>query len=125
MINITSLGAERAFPNNPAYIASKGGLKMLTRYYAKELGADGIRVNNVGPGYMLTDMTRKGYENDSLRRAREQQTLLKRWGQPADLQGVVIFLASDASSYVTGQDIYVDGGWLTNGLIEELGIRHE
>ncbi len=117
IINITSLGAERSFPNNPAYMASKGGLKMLGKYYAKALGTDGIRVNNVGPGYMLTDMTRGSYENPAARKTREQHTFLGRWGVSEDLVGVCIFLASPASSYITGQDIYVDGGWTANGLI--------
>jgi len=118
IINITSLNAELAFPNNPAYNASKGGLKMLTKFYAKSLGEYGVRVNNVGPGYMVTDMTQKSYSNEKLKKSREKHTFLGRWGQPEDLVGVCIFLASDASSYITGQDIYVDGGWTANGLIE-------
>jgi len=117
IINITSLGAERAFPNNPAYIASKGGLKMLSKYYAKALGPHGVRVNNVGPGYIVTEMTRKSYEDEKTRRARENHTFLGRWGQSSDLVGTCIFLAAPASSYVTGQDIYVDGGWTANGLV--------
>ena len=118
IINITSLNAEFAFPNNPAYNASKGGLKMLTKFYAKSLGEYGIRVNNVGPGYMKTDMTKNSYSNPKSKRLREKHTFLNRWGQPEDLIGVCIFLASEASSYITGQDIYVDGGWTANGLVE-------
>ena len=118
IINITSLNAERAFPNNPAYNASKGGLKMLTKHYAKSLGEYGIRVNNVGPGYMVTEMTQKSFSNPISKKSREKHTFLDRWGQPEDLVGVCIFLASDASSYITGQDIYVDGGWLANGLVD-------
>lgn len=117
IINITSLGAERAFPNNPAYIASKGGLKMLSKYYAKALGPHGVRVNNIGPGYMVTEMTRKSYEDKKTRRDRENHTFIGRWGQSSDLVGACIYLASSASSYVTGQDIYVDGGWTANGLV--------
>lgn len=117
IINITSLGAERAFPDNPAYQASKGGLKMLGKYYAKALAVDGIRVNNVGPGYLVTEMTRMSYSNTETRKAREQHTMLGRWGSPDDLAGVCVFLASPASSYITAQDIYVDGGWLSNGLV--------
>lgn len=118
IINITSLGAERAFPNNPAYIASKGGLKMLSKYYAKAYGPHGVRVNNVGPGYMITGMTQKSYEDEKTRRDRESHTFLGRWGKSSDLVGTCIYLASPASSYVTGQDIYVDGGWTANGLVE-------
>jgi len=115
IINITSLNAERAFPNNPAYMASKGGLKMLGKSLAKDWGKYGIRVNNLGPGYIKTDMTRKSFNNKKSRIEREKQTLLGRWGEIEDLLGPCIFLASDASNYITGQDLYVDGGWLANG----------
>lgn len=118
IINITSLGAERAFPNNPSYIASKGGLKMLSKYYAKSLGKYGVRVNNVGPGYIVTEMTQNSYSDPQTRKSREKHTFLERWGQPEDLVGVCVFLASEASGYITGQDIYVDGGWTANGLVE-------
>ena len=118
IINITSLAAERAFPDNPSYIASKGGLKMLGKYYAKCLGAHGTRVNNVGPGYIATPMTYASYNNEVLRESRSAHTFLGRWGKPEDLNGVCLFLASDASKYITGQDIYVDGGWLSNGLVQ-------
>ena len=118
IINITSINAELAFPDNPAYNASKGGLKMLTKFYAKSLGRYGIRVNNVGPGYIKTAMTQKSYSNSKTKSVREKHTFLKRWGQPEDLIGICLFLASDASSYITGQDIYVDGGWTANGLVE-------
>jgi len=118
IINITSLNAEKAFPDNPSYMASKAGLKVLTKFYAKSLGKYGIRVNNVGPGYIATDMTQKSYSSSKLKNTREKHTLLRRWGNPEDLVGICIFLASNASSYITGQDIYVDGGWLANGLID-------
>ena len=118
IINITSLAAERAFPDNPAYHAAKGGLKMLSKAYAEELSSFGFRVNCLGPGYIKTPMTIKSYEDESKRNARTRQTLLGRWGESEDLAGTVIFLASDASSYITGQDIYVDGGWLSKGLIQ-------
>jgi NAD(P)-dependent dehydrogenase (short-subunit alcohol dehydrogenase family) len=117
IINMTSLSAERAFPNNPAYTASKGGLKMLGKHYAKTFGADGVRVNNVGPGYLVTDMTRESYDNPEIREARARHTFPGRWGVPEDLVGLCVFLAGPASSYITGQDIYVDGGWTANGLL--------
>lgn len=118
IINITSLAAERAFPDNPAYLASKGGLKMLSKAYAEELSLFGFRVNCLGPGYIKTPMTEKTYNDENKRNARTRQTLLGRWGETEDLAGTVIFLASDASAYITGQDIYVDGGWLSKGLIK-------
>lgn len=118
IINFTSINAELGFPNNPAYVASKGGLKMLTKALAKDWGKFGIRVNNIGPGYMKTEMTKKSWLNSKLRNARTSRTLLNRWGEKKDIIGPCIFLASDASNYVTGQDLYVDGGWLANGLSE-------
>ena len=115
IINITSLNAELAFPKNPSYIASKGGLKMVGKALAKDWGKFGIRVNNLGPGYIKTSMTKSSYSNRKTRLEREKQTLLQRWGNMDDLVGPCIFLASDASKYITGQDIYVDGGWTANG----------
>ena len=116
IINITSLGAELGFPNNPAYIACKGGLKQLTKALARDWAKYNIRVNNLGPGYMKTDMTRKSWSDPKLSKERELKTMLSRWGKPSDLIGPAIFLASSASAYITGQDIYVDGGWLAKGL---------
>ena len=118
IVNITSLGAELAFPNNPAYIASKGGLKMLTKYYAKSMGEYGVRVNNIGPGYIKTDMTRASYLNKNTRKNREDHTFLGKWGESKDVATACMFLCSDESKYITGQDIYVDGGWTANGLVE-------
>ena len=114
IINITSINAELGFPRNPSYNASKGGLKMLGKAFAKDWSRFGIRVNNIGPGYIKTEMTIKRFTNKKTMLERQNQTLLGRWGEPDDLVGPCIFLASDASKYMTGQDIYVDGGWLAN-----------
>ena len=114
IINITSLNSELGFPNNPAYVAMKGGLKQLTKSLAVDLGKYNIRVNNVGPGYIKTNMTKHGWKNN--RKEIEDRTILGRWGEPEDLVGTIVFLLSSASSYITGQDIYVDGGYLTKGL---------
>jgi gluconate 5-dehydrogenase len=116
IINVTSIGAELGFPNNPAYGAAKGALKQLTKSLAFDLGPFGIRVNNLGPGYFHTDMANLSYSDPDRRAARAGRTLLGRWGEPEDLAGAVIFLASDASRYMTGQDLYIDGGWLVKGL---------
>ena len=116
IINITSINAELGFPNNPAYIASKGGLKMLGKSMAKDLGKYGIRVNNLGPGYFKTLMNQNSWKNLKTRKARTIRTMLDRWGEIDELVGPCIFLASDASKYVTAQDLYVDGGWTANGL---------
>ncbi|MBW2058249.1 MAG: SDR family oxidoreductase [Deltaproteobacteria bacterium] len=116
IINITSLNAELAFPDNPAYVSFKGALRQLSKSLALDLGRYGIRVNSVGPGYFRTHMTRKSWGDPSLNRTIREKTALRRWGRPEDLAGITILLASDASSYITGQDIYVDGGWLAKGL---------
>ncbi len=116
IINITSINSELAFPSNPGYVASKGGLKMLGKALARDWGKYGIRVNNLGPGYIKTDMTISSYLNEKTRKKLEERTMLGRWGLIEDLIGPCIFLASDASKYITGQDIYVDGGWLYKGL---------
>ena len=116
IINITSLNSELAFPDNPSYVSFKGALKQLTKSAALDLGKYNIRVNNVGPGYFKTDMTKGSWEDKQKNKERTEKTVLNRWGTPKDLVGISVFLASDASSYITGQDIYVDGGWLIKGL---------
>ena len=116
IINVTSLNAELAFPNNPAYMASKGALRQLGKSMALDYAQYNIRVNNVGPGYMHTAMTEKSWNDTELYEARLQKIPLGRWGEPEDLGGIIVFLASQASSYITGQDIYVDGGWMIKGL---------
>ena len=116
IINITSINAERGFSDNPAYAASKGGLRQLTNALANDLAASNIRVNTVGPGYMRTDMTLKSWEDTERRSKLEERTMLGRWGLPDDLAGITLLLASEASSYITGQHIYVDGGWLAKGM---------
>jgi NAD(P)-dependent dehydrogenase (short-subunit alcohol dehydrogenase family) len=116
IVNITSLASRFGMPKNPGYVASKGGLAMLCKGLAVDWGPDGIRVNTVLPGYILTDMTQKSFADAALRTEREERMIIDRWGTPADLIGAVVFLASDASSYVTGADIVVDGGWSAKGL---------
>ena len=115
IINITSLGAELGFPNNPSYQMSKAGLRQLTKALARDWGEFGIRANNICPGYIKTAMTTKSFNDIKLNNQRSENTLLKRWGEPEDLIGPALFLVSDASSYMTGTDIYVDGGWTANG----------
>ncbi|MFN0000220.1 MAG: SDR family oxidoreductase [Burkholderiaceae bacterium] len=117
IINVTSLGAHRGFPGNPGYVAAKGGLSQLTQALAYDHGASGIRVNNLVPGYIATAMTAGSYTDPVQNARRRSHTMLGRWGEPADLVGAAIFLASDASAYITGQDIVVDGGWLAKGLV--------
>ncbi len=116
IINVTSVNAEMGFPGNPAYVASKGGLRQLTRSLAVDLGKWGIRVNSIGPGYFHTDMNAKSWADPELNKMRADKSILGRWGEPEELAGAAVFLASDASSYITGQDVYVDGGWTAKGM---------
>lgn len=116
IINVTSIGGSQGFPNNPAYCASKGGVRQLTKAFAYDWGKYGIRVNNLVPGYTHTPMNEKSWEDKDLRLERAAHTMLERWGEPEDMIGPAIFLASDASNYVTGSDLYVDGGWNAKGI---------
>tara|TARA_R110000824_G_scaffold326043_2_gene512934 strand:+ start:4284 stop:5018 length:735 start_codon:yes stop_codon:yes gene_type:complete len=116
VINITSLNASLAFPNNPAYVASKSALAGLTRSMSLDLGPRNIRVNAIAPGYIRTKMTGESWTNPEKRSQRSAHTVLNKWGTPQDLIGPALFLASDASSYVTGHSLFVDGGWSIKGL---------
>lgn len=116
IINITSLGAERGFPDNPAYQVSKSALKQLTRAMANDFGRHGVRVNNICPGYIRTSMTEKSFSDQELHGQRLQRMMLPRWGESEDLAGPCLFLASPAAAYITGIDLPVDGGWLAKGL---------
>jgi NAD(P)-dependent dehydrogenase (short-subunit alcohol dehydrogenase family) len=116
IVNVTSIGGHRGFPNNPAYVASKGGLRQLTKALSVDWGKHGIRVNNLVPGYTITQMNKKSWNDRSDRQERENRTSLGRWGRPNEFIGPAAFLLSDASSFVTGSDLVVDGGWLSKGL---------
>jgi NAD(P)-dependent dehydrogenase (short-subunit alcohol dehydrogenase family) len=116
IVNVTSLGAHLAFPENPSYQASKAALRQLTRAMALDLGEFGVRVNSLCPGYIATSMTSLSQDDAAARAARAERTILGRWGRPEDLAGPCQFLLSDASRYVTGIDLPVDGGWLAKGL---------
>jgi len=118
IVNDTSIGSLLGFPNNPGYAASKGGVRMLTKALAVDLGPRGIRVNSLAPGYIRTDMTERSFQDARAHEARRRQTCLGRWGTTDDLIGTAIFLSSRASAYITGQDIVVDGGWTAKGLVE-------
>lgn len=113
---VTSIGSLQGFPGNPAYVASKGGLRMLSKALALDLGELNIRVNALAPGYIETDMTKGSFNDPIKREARSARTMLGRWGKASELVGAAIFLMSDASSYMTGADLVVDGGWTSKGL---------
>lgn len=116
IVNITSLNSELGFSNNPGYVSSKGGLKMLTKSFCVDYSKYNIRINNIGPGYIKTNMTKKKFLNKKERKVRLDRIPMNRYAEPHELFGAVIFLLTDASSYVTGQDFYVDGGLLAKGV---------
>ena len=117
IINVTSINSLVGFPGNPGYVAAKGGLRMLTKALAVDLGPRGVRVNALAPGYIHTDMTAASFADPERHAARARHTCLGRWGEVDDLVGAAIFLASDASRYMTGQDLVIDGGWTAKGLV--------
>jgi len=112
IINIGSLMCHGARPTTVAYASSKGGLLMLTKSLAVEWAKYHINVNAIGPGFIATDLTVPLQADKDFNKWVLSKTPLERWGQPEDLIGVAVFLASSASDFVTGQIVFVDGGWL-------------
>jgi gluconate 5-dehydrogenase len=110
IINICSLQSELARPSIAPYSTAKGGLKMLTRGMATEWAKHNIQVNAIGPGYFKTAMTKALYENPEFDSWLCKRTPANRWGNPEELIGTLIYLSSQASSFLNGQIIYVDGG---------------
>jgi len=112
IINTASLLSVIGVPNAVAYGAAKGGISQITKCMAIEWAKYNINVNAIGPGYFRTPLT-KPLQDDPVRSSQILNRIpMQRWGDPDDLKGIVVFLASEASNYVTGQTIYVDGGWL-------------
>mgnify|MGYP003988317807 FL=1 len=116
IINVTSIGSMLGFPGNPGYVASKGGVMALTKSLAIDLSPMSIRVNNIVPGYIKTGMTLKSFKDKELYNERLNRMIIKRWGSVEDITGAAIFLASNSSSYVTGTDVIIDGGWTAKGM---------
>lgn len=114
IINVGSLTCQIGLANVCMYGASKGGILSLTRGMAVEWAPYGIRVNAIGPGYYRTKMTEDLFRDEARSRWIHSRIPLGRVGLPEDLAGALIFLASPASDYVTGQILYVDGGWLAS-----------
>jgi NAD(P)-dependent dehydrogenase (short-subunit alcohol dehydrogenase family) len=123
IINVTSINSVRGFPGNPGYVAAKAGLAGLTRALAADYARDGIRVNALAPGYVATEMTAASFADPTMHEDRRRHTMLGRWGNPEDMVGAAIFLASSASAYMTGQELFVDGGWTTKGLAISSGDK--
>jgi NAD(P)-dependent dehydrogenase (short-subunit alcohol dehydrogenase family) len=111
IVNIASLQSWRAFANSAPYGAGKGGVVQLTRAIAQEWGGKGITCNAIGPGFFPTALTAPVFADAALARQHAQRTCLGRNGELADLHGVTVFLASNASAYITGQTLMVDGGY--------------
>jgi gluconate 5-dehydrogenase len=114
IINICSLTSEVGRATIAPYTAAKGGLRMLTRAMAVEWARHNIQVNGIGPGYFATEMNKALVENAEFDKWLKARTPAGRWGDPEELVGTAVFLASAASSFITGQIIYVDGGVLAS-----------
>jgi len=113
VVNIGSLTSELARATVAPYTVAKGGIKMLTRSMAAEWGPHNVQANAIGPGYMLTDMNEALVNDPAFDAWVVGRTPARRWGRPDELVGTVVYLASSASDYVSGQIIYVDGGMLS------------
>ena len=110
IINICSVQSELGRPNIAPYTASKGAVKMLTKGMAIDWGQHGIQVNGLGPGYFKTELTEALVNDEEFSRWLIGRTPSRRWGDVEDLVGAAVFLASDASNFVNGHILYVDGG---------------
>lgn len=112
IINVSSIAGIVGFQQAAAYCAAKGGVRLLTKSLAVELGSKGIRVNSVHPGVIETPMTTDILKDAKMKDTLVQSVPLGRTGKPIDIAGPVVFLASDAASYMTGAEIVADGGWI-------------
>ena len=112
IINVASLASEVAGKNIVPYTISKGVIRQLTRGFAREWAAHGICVNAIGPGYYRTDMTEALWQDAGRKEEILKRIPMGRWGDTGELKGAAVFLASRASDYLTGQVLYVDGGYL-------------
>ena len=115
VINMASVAGIAAAPNISAYGASKAGLISLTKSLAVEWGTSGVRVNALCPGWTATELNRLLWEHEDLGPATVSSSAMKRWGRAEEMAGPAVFLASEASSFMTGQTLVVDGGQTVSG----------
>jgi len=118
IVNVGSLQGEMVLPLRAAYAASKGGLKQVTKSMAIEWAKYNINVNVVAPGFVRTPMTEQVLSDEFWYNVVVSNTPLGRPAQPEEISDVILFLASDAASYITGQTIVVDGGWTAGNFVE-------
>ncbi len=111
VINVASMYARFGSPRNPAYGASKAGVEQLTKSLAIAWAGDGIRVNAIAPGFIVTEQSARARQDPAFVAGIEARTPMGRWGQPDDIAGVALFLASRAAGFITGATIPVDGGY--------------
>ena len=111
IVNVASVAGSVPQPNSGAYSASKAGVMMLSRHLALEWGEHGIRSNVVSPAMVITPMSESIYKDAEVKAKRESVVPMRRIGMPDDIAAAVLYLASDLSDYVSGQEIIVDGGW--------------
>ena len=111
VINMGSILGTIGLPNQLAYAASKGGVNQITKVMAIEWAKHGVRVNAIGPTYFETDMVAQIRNDPERYRFINERTPMGRWGYLPELEGIVIFLAAPASDFITGQTLYIDGGW--------------
>ncbi len=123
IVNMSSVNAVLAIPNQVPYCVSKGGLAQLTKVMALSLAPHGIRVNAIGPGSIMTDILKTIATDKDAKRRLLARTPLGRIGEPEDIASVAVFLASDDAAYVTGQTVYADGGRL--GLNYTVAVKDE
>ena len=111
VINMSSILGTVALPNQLAYASSKGGVDQMTKVMAIEWAQQGVRVNAIGPTYFETELVAQLRNDPERFNFINERTPMGRWGYPHELEGIVIFLAAEASDFITGQTIYIDGGW--------------
>lgn len=112
IVNIASLLSFQGGITVPAYAASKGGVAQLTKALSNEWAGKGVNVNAIAPGYMRTDNTKALQQDETRNRQILERIPAGRWGEPSDLAGAAVFLASPASDYINGEVLVVDGGWM-------------